>query len=190
MKKRFVATPSQNLTTEQAELQALIAESRNLSPQQALEGPFGPWTESPEMGQHLSRMGVFHRYNSCLNRQQIELAILVTAKFWQAKFEWWAHKPMAMAAGVPTDVIEAIHKGTLPIFPDARDAAVYHFVLELHEQHHLTTPIFERAAELLGQQGVIELVGLCGYYTTVSMTLNALEIGLPDGAEDPFPEPL
>ena len=74
-----------------------------------------------------------------------------------------------------------------PNFSNDRDAAVYDFVLELHQQHHLHSAIYHRAAELLGQQGVIELIGLCGYYTTVSMTLNALAIPLPDGADDPFP---
>ena len=187
MKQRFTPTPPASQTTEQAALQASIAESRGLSNQQALQGPFGPWVESPLMGKHLSRLGVFHRFHSCLDRRQIELAILITAKFWAAKFEWWAHEPMAVAAGVPGDVIAAILEGATPNFSNDRDAAVYDFVLELHQQHHLHSAIYHRAAELLGQQGVIELIGLCGYYTTVSMTLNALAIPLPDGADDPFP---
>ena len=121
-----------------------------------------------------------------MDRRYIELAILVTGQFWQADFEWYAHEPMARKAGVPEDVITDVRAGRQPTLTDEADVATYELASELHRTRVLSDTTFRAAVKIFGEQGVAELVGLCGYYTTVSMTLNAFDVDLPEGVRSPF----
>jgi 4-carboxymuconolactone decarboxylase len=110
----------------------------------------------------------------------------VTGQFWQAQFEWWAHEPMAREAGVPEEVIAAIRAGEQPELADPGDAAAYALACEIHNDHKLSDATFAAAKAQFGETGVAELIGLCGFYGLVSMTLNGFEVGLPAGATPPF----
>ena len=107
--------------------------------------------------------------------------------FWQAGFEWHAHAPIALAAGVPADAIEAIRLGREPKFARADEQAVYAFSRELWSERRVSDATYRRIADLLGNETVIELVGILGYYGLISMTINAFEVPLPQGADQPFP---
>ena len=121
MDNRYTSLDFEQLTPEQQQLHHQIATSRKLDPAQRLGGPFDPWIESPVLGEILSNLGYFHRFQSSLNRRQIELAILVTAAHWQAAFEWWAHEPMARDAGLTDSVITAIKHRQPPRLGDPLD---------------------------------------------------------------------
>lgn len=150
-------------------------------------GPFDIWVRSPEMGRRLVALGGFFRFRSSVDRRYVELAILVTGQFWQAQFEWWAHEPMARDAGVPEDVIQAIKVGAEPDLSDPGDKAAYALARELHNNHGLSDATFADAKARFGETGVAELIGLCGFYGLVSMTLNGFDVDLPEGATAPFP---
>ncbi|MEM7000429.1 MAG: carboxymuconolactone decarboxylase family protein, partial [Pseudomonadota bacterium] len=150
-------------------------------------GPFDVWLRSPEMGRRLVDLGGFFRFRSTVDRRYVEVAILVTGQFWQAQFEWWAHEPMAREAGVPDAVIAAIKTGNVPDCEDAGDAAAYALARELHQSRQLSQPTFDQAKAVFGETGVAELIGLCGFYGLVSMTLNGFDVALPEGATPPFP---
>jgi len=145
--------------------------------------PVLAWLHSPELAQRAQRFGEFVRFDTCLGPKLSELAILVTARFWTAHFEWWAHKRLGLEAGLDPKVIDAIAQRRDPKLDDPKARAVYDFSKALHETHDVPAPIFARAKQELGEQGVVELVGILGYYTFISMTLNAFEIGLPPGEE-------
>ena len=149
-------------------------------------GPFDIWLTSPEMGRRLVGLGGFFRFRTSVDRRYIELAILVTGSFWKAQFEWFAHEPMAREAGVPEDVIQAIKVGDTPDLKDPGDAAAYALAHELHHTRQLSQKTFELAEKNFGATGVAELIGLCGFYGLVSMTLNGFDVELPKGAEKPF----
>lgn len=149
-------------------------------------GPFDVWIRSPELGHRLVGLGGFFRFRTTVERRYIELAILVTGRFWQAQFEWWAHEPMARDAGVPEAVITAIRSGQTPTLTDPGDLAAYALATEIHNDRRLSEATFNAAKAQFGETGVVELIALCGFYGLVSMTLNGFEVELPEGAKPPF----
>lgn len=150
-------------------------------------GPFDSWLLNADMGRRIVGLGNTFRFHTAVDRRYVELVILVTGQFWQAQFEWYAHEPMAVEAGVPQGVIDAIHRGEEPSFDDAGDEAAWQLARELHVTHQVSDATYASAVSAFGEQGVAELVNLAGYYTMVSMTLNTFQASLPEGAEYPFP---
>jgi 4-carboxymuconolactone decarboxylase len=155
---------------------AAIAGKRGTAPP-----PLLAWLPSPEMAQRAQHLGEFVRYETSLPPHLSELAILVTARFWTSHYEWFAHKREALKSGIDPAVIEAIARRQRPRFDDPKARAVYEFSRSLHETHGVQQALFDLAMSALGEQGVVELIGILGYYTLISMTLNAFEIGLPEG---------
>lgn len=143
--------------------------------------PLRAWIHSPEMARHTQRLGQFLRYDTTLGARLSELAILVTARHWTAHYEWYAHKAMALDAGLDPTIIDAIRDRHVPDFDDPKAQLVYEFSEALHENQVVPKPLYDKAIEMLGKRGVIELIGLLGYYTLVSMTLNTFEFDLPEG---------
>lgn len=164
-------TEDQRLTYDES-----IASKRGRPPE-----PMFAWLHSPEMAKHATRLGAFLRYDTSLTAAQSELAILVTARHWTSHFEWYAHKKLALAGGMDPKIIEDIRNRRTPKLPDATSQAIYDVAKSLHEGHGLTKPLYDEAVKHLGERGLVEIIGLCGYYTMVSMTLNTFEFGLPDG---------
>lgn len=165
-----------------------IVASRPVKPKDGhIGGPFDVWLRSPEMAERLVGLGGFFRFRTSVARRYIELAILVTGQHWQAQFEWFAHEPMALEAGVPNEVVNAIKVGKTPTLTDPGDVATYALARELHQSQQLSDATFASAVDLFGEAGVAELIALCGFYGLVSMTLNGFDVPLPDGADYPFP---
>jgi 4-carboxymuconolactone decarboxylase len=148
-------------------------------------GPLQVWLHSPDLADRAQRLGAFVRYHSTLPAELSELAILVTARLWQAEFEWHAHVGPARSAGIPDAVIEAVRRGAEPALEDARSRAVYTVARELHETRALSDETYARAEAALERQGLVDLIGILGYYTLVSMTLKAFDVSTPDRAS-PF----
>jgi 4-carboxymuconolactone decarboxylase len=155
-------------------------------PRGGIRGPFGPWLRSPQFADLAQALGAYCRFDSGLEKRLSELAILVTGAAWKAKFEWFAHAPIAIAAGVDPDVVEAIRLGKVPRFSRDDEAAVYAFAHELVETRRVTDATYVRVLALLGERGLVDLVGILGYYALVSMTLVTFDVALPPGAADPF----
>ncbi|MGP9813998.1 carboxymuconolactone decarboxylase family protein [Rhodopseudomonas sp. NSM] len=143
--------------------------------------PMMAWLASPDMARHATRLGAVLRYDTSFPPALSELAILVTARHWTAHFEWYAHKKMALDGGLDPAIIEAIRDRRTPRFDDPKARVVYDVARSLHEARGLPQPLYDEATQLLGERGLVEIIGLCGYYTMVSMTLNAYEFPLPDG---------
>lgn len=155
-------------------------------PRGVVEGPVGIWLHSPEFADLAQNLGRYCRFDSLLPKRLLEIAILVTAAHWRAKFEWWAHSRMAREAGVPDAVIEAIYQGRAPDFEREDETLVYAFTRALHEERRVPDDLYARAVAALGTPQVVDLTGVLGYYTLVSMTLNVFEVPVPEGAAEPF----
>lgn len=151
-------------------------------PRGSVRGPFLAWIANPEMADRAQKLGEYFRFDTSIARDLAEIAILVTGARYRAEFEWWAHSRMAGEAGVPNAVIEAIRTGADPAFDDVAAQTVYRVAYALNHRHRLTDGEFADANTVLGQQGLIDVIGLCGYYALVSLTLNAFEIATPDGS--------
>jgi 4-carboxymuconolactone decarboxylase len=115
-----------------------------------------------------------------------ELVVLTIARYWGADFEWYAHEKLALAAGLPASVIDAIRQGVRPHFDDPADAAVHAYCSAIQERHAVTDAVYDELRDLLGTSGMIELTALIGHYTSVSITLVAHRIALPEGQASPF----
>ena len=143
--------------------------------------PMLAWLNSPEMARHATRLGAVLRFDTVFPAKLSEIAILVTARHWTAHYEWYAHKRLALKGGMEPAIIEDIRNRRTPRFADPKGQMIYDVSKSLHEGHGLTQVLYDEAVKLLGERGLVEIIGLCGYYTMVSMTLNTFEMDLPDG---------
>ncbi len=155
-------------------------------PRGAMIGPLRAAIHSPELARRWSDLGEFLRFGSCLPKRVTELAILATGRRWTSQVEWWVHARAAAEAGVPADAIEAIRRAEAPALPDADDAAAYEFARQLQLTGQVELSAYQAVERRWGPRGVVELTAVIGYYTMVSMTLNAHDIPLPDGVEAPL----
>jgi 4-carboxymuconolactone decarboxylase len=143
--------------------------------------PMMAWLNSPEMARHATRLGEVLRYDTMFPAKLSEIAILVTARHWTSHYEWFAHKRLALAGGMDPKLIEDIRDRRTPHFDDPKARMIYDVARSLHEGHGVSKPLYDDAVKLLTERGIVEVIGLCGYYTMVSMTLNTFEFELPDG---------
>lgn len=166
---------------ERSEAQRRVAEAILSGPRGAIVGPFLPLFHSPDLCQHVQRLGAYIRFEYPIPEEVKEVAILVTARHWSAQFEWWAHRQLALKAGVAAEIIEAIAARRRPDGMSPMQAAAYDFASELHRERRVSDATFARAAEQLDRRCLIDLVGLCGYYALIAMVLNVAEVPVPDG---------
>jgi len=166
-----------------SERQREVADAISSGPRGGLGGPFQAWLRSPELADRLQRVGEHLRFSSSVPARLNELAILITARAWDAQYEWWAHRRLALKAGLDPAVADAIAEGRRPTSMQADETVVYDFCAELRETRRVSDATLAATRELLGEQGVIDLIAVSGYYDIVSMTLNVAEVPLPEGAE-------
>ena len=158
-------------------------------PRGLVEGPLRVWLQSPGLADKAQALGAFCRYGTRLPPKFSELAILVTGAFWRSGFEWAVHAPIAIREGLSEPIVESIRKGERPHFSDPAEEAIYDFATQLHRDHRVEDTVYARVCDLFGQEGAVELVGILGYYTLISMTINAFAVPLPDGSDEPFADP-
>ena len=144
-------------------------------------GPFNVLLRSPEMGDLAQQFGASMRYHSSIPPKLNELAIIITARQWTSQYEWYAHRRAAQNAGLSQGIIDAVAAGTRPASMAADEAAVYNFVSELLTTKQVSDATFKAAKDAFGERGVVDLIGVTGYYQLVSMLLNVDGYPLPDG---------
>ncbi len=161
--------------------QRAVADAIISGPRGGLRGPFEAWLRSPELADRAQKLGEYCRFGTSLPRDLSEFAILLTGKHWKAQFEFWAHARLAREAGLPEDIIEAVATNVTPSFRNEAQRAVYAFVTEHFATNRVSDATYRLAIAELGERGVVDLVGVAGYYCLVSMTLNVFDVGLPPG---------
>jgi 4-carboxymuconolactone decarboxylase len=149
-------------------------------------GPFNAWMRSPDLGNRLQNVGEYIRYKTSLPLRLNEFAILITAREWTSQYEWHAHYPLALKAGLEVKVADELALGKRPSAMSDDEAAVYEFCIQLHRNRNVDDATFNRAVALFGEQGVVDLIGVSGYYTAVSMTLNVARVMPPEDAPLPL----
>ena len=153
-------------------------------PRGAVRGPVEVWLHNPGLAEHAQALGAYCRFSTSLPARLSELAIILTAVHWRAEYEWRSHVPKAIKGGLPEEVVEAIRLGGTPDFTSEDERAVHRFVTELLQRHAVSPSTWDWATTLLGTHGVVDLVGILGYYALISMTIKVFEIGAsPDGGE-------
>ena len=179
---RFPALTREQMTDVQRKAyDAIVA-----GPRGGARGPFNALLRSPELADRVQRVGEYLRFNSSIPARLNELAIIINARFWGSKFEWYAHRILALKAGLDPAIADAIAASRRPEAMTEDEAIVYDFCTTLHREHVVGDALYARAVKAFGEPGVIDLIGVSGYYTIVSMVLNVAEVPLPDGEASPW----
>jgi 4-carboxymuconolactone decarboxylase len=152
-----------------------------IGPSGSMIGPFNAFVTAPKIGRRLSSLGALLRFRTSIDRRLSEVAICTVGAHWQSEFEFWAHAPMAIEHGVDRAVIDALREGRNPEFERDDERLVHSVVSQLLDHHRVDTETYAAARELLGEQGLFELVSTVGYYCLISLTLNLFEVALPEG---------
>ncbi len=151
-----------------------------------IAGPYNPMLRSPVFGQRMFDLLDYLRWHSSLPLRLNEFAILITGRLWRSQVEWYAHRPLALKAGLSPDVVADLKANKRPAGMQPDEAAVYDFVMELSTKHAVSDETFARARALLSEQQVVDLTAVTGTYVTVAMLLAMAEEGVPPGKEAPF----
>src|SRR3989454_8415387 len=144
-------------------------------------GPFNVLLRSPEMGDLAQQFGASMRFHSSLPKKLNEMAIIITARYWTAQYEWNAHRKAAADNGLNESIIQAIAAGKRPASMDAGETVVYNFSTELLNTKHVSDALFKAAVDKFGERGVVDLMGVIGWYQFVSSLLNVDRYPLSPG---------
>ena len=153
-------------------------------------GPFVPLLRSPEVMNRARAMGDYLRFKSSLPPRLSEFVILMVSRRWTQQYEWNAHKPLALQGGQRADIVDAIAEGRRPDKMAADEEALYSLVDDVHRNQSVSDGVYANAVSKVGEQGVINTLGITGYYTLLAMVMNTTRTPLPAGAKPglaPFP---
>lgn len=150
-------------------------------------GPYDFLLRSPELVMRWRQFADYIRFDTSLPPRLNELAILVQARFWTAQFEWWAHHPLALRAGLPESVAEDLRHGRRPVGMQDDEAAVYDFSVELMQDRAVSDAALDRLKQQLTEQQIVDLLAVTGFYAGVAMILITVDAPLPDGESLPLP---
>ncbi|MEZ5785287.1 MAG: carboxymuconolactone decarboxylase family protein [Xanthobacteraceae bacterium] len=159
-----------------------VHEAIRSGPRGQVQGPLAVWLHRPELADRAQALGRYCRYHTVLPPRLSELAILTIARIWGSEFEWWTHKPIALKAGVSEAVVEAIRTNQHPLFEKEDEAVVSAFTRAVHLERRVSDELYARAVDILGEDAVVDLVGILGYYALISITINVFDVDLPEGA--------
>jgi 4-carboxymuconolactone decarboxylase len=146
-----------------------------------VRGPFAVMLRSPEVMLRAKAMGDYLRFRNVLPKRVSEMVILVTAREWAQDYEWFHHYKFAMEAGLAREIADAIADGRRPERMDDPEAAAYDFAIELHRRRSVSDATYARALGHFGEQGIIDLIGLNGYYSFNAMMMNVARTPLDKG---------
>jgi len=183
---RMPPLPGDQWTDAQRKAAAEFKEARGSD----LSGPFVPLLRSPEVMSRARAMGDYLRFRSVLPPRLSEFVILMTARHWTQRYEWSAHYSLAIRAGMKPETGKAIAEGRRPPELSAEETVLYDFCTELQKTQHVSDAVYARAVSTFGEQGVIDTVGIVGYYTMLAMVLNTAQTPAPTSADIPALAPL
>ena len=176
---RFPDLSPEQMTPRQKEVAARISDG----PRGGIRGPFIALLHNPELTDVIQQVGEYLRFRSTLSPALIELAILLVARRWTCQYEWFAHERIARTkTDLPDGIIRAIQRNEIPHDMTDDQRVVHDFVVGTFRCGAAPGPVYDEAVARFGRAGVLDLVALCGYYTTIAFVLNTGEIVPPDGA--------
>lgn len=166
--ERMPALPMDQMDDAQkAAAQGLIA-----GPRGAVFGPFIPLLRSPELMNRLQKVGEYLRYQSALEPRINEFVMLIVSRQWTQQFEWCMHYPLALKAGMKQEILDALAEGRRPSGMAPEEEIAYDVCDELARTHGVSDTTYRRALDVFGERGILDMIGLIGYFNTVSMVMN------------------
>ncbi len=178
-RERMPAMTDDKMTDAQRKAAAEISSG----PRGSVRGPFQVLLRSPELMSPLQKVGEYLRFRCKLDRRIAEMATLIAAREYTQLYEWHAHHPLALKAGLKPELAQAIADGRRPAGMARDEEALYDLLTEAFKNKAVSDATYDRAIEVFGEQGVVELVALGGYYGTLALLMNVARTPLPDGAQ-------
>jgi 4-carboxymuconolactone decarboxylase len=179
--ERMPAIPADKMTAAQKQAAAALA----AGPRGKVKGPFVSLLRSPDFMDRVQRVGEYIRFRCPLDKRINEMAAAITARHWTQQFEWWAHARQALEAGLEPAIAAAIAEGRRPADMAEDEEIVYDFLTELLVNKGVCDTTYERALRKFGDQGVIDIIGISGYYGLLAMVMNVARTAVPEG--NPLP---
>ena len=167
--------------------QRIVYDAIASGPRKGVRGPLAVWLHRPLLADRAQALGRYCRYDSSLPPRLSELAIMCMGRHWLAEYEWAAHKPFALEAGVAPEVLDALRDGKAPQFVNRDEALIYEFMTQLHAQRSIGDALYAALIDEIGQDGLVDLVGIAGYYTLISMTIKVFSVPAPAGVAPELP---
>src|ERR1700683_4828349 len=182
---RFAPLRPEELTPPQkAWADATTAPPRNAK---FVNPPYRAYIRNPDLAPRLTALSEYLRWHTSLPPRLSELAILITARQWTAQYEWFAHYPLALKAGLDPKVAGDIAAGRRPDTMKDDEAALYDLATALYRDKKVSDPIYQAALEKFGERGIMDIIGIMGYYDITSMTLITMQAGAPNDSVKPLP---
>ena len=173
----------ENLTEEQKEIHDAIVSG----PRGHVVGPLRIWLNNPGLARSAQTVGEYARYGTSLSNGLSELAIITTGRVWSSAFEWEHHAPLAIEGGIDPENVNIISMGQRPNFTKAEEEAVFDFAAEANILKNVSDNTYNNLVNILNETAAIDIVGICGYYSLISMTLNVFKV--PSDTDNwPLPE--
>ena len=173
----------ENLTEEQKEIHDTIVSG----PRGHVVGPLRIWLNNPGLARSAQTVGEYARYGTSLSKGLSELAIITTGRVWSSAFEWEHHAPLAIKGGIDPENVNIISMGQRPNFTKAEEEAVFDFAAEANILKNVSDNTYNNLVNILNETAAIDIVGICGYYSLISMTLNVFKVP-SDTDKWPLPE--
>ena len=182
---RFLPMKAEQLNPEQKKWADMIsAPPRNAK---FVNPPYRAYITNPDLANRLTALSEYLRWNTSLPPRLSELAILITARQWTAQYEWYAHYPLALKGGLDPKIADAVAAGQRPDGMKEDEAALYDLASELYRDKKVSDPVYKAALGQFGERGIMDIIGIIGYYDLVSMTLITMQAGMPDDKVKPLP---
>ena len=173
----------ENLTEEQKEIHDAIVSG----PRGHVVGPLRIWLNNPGLARSAQTVGEYARYGTSLSKGLSELAIITTGRVWSSAFEWEHHAPLAIEGGIDPENVNIISMGQRPNFTKVEEEAVFDFAAEANILKNVSDNTYNNLVNILNETAAIDIVGICGYYSLISMTLNVFKVP-SDTDKWPLPE--
>ena len=173
----------ESLTVEQKEIHDTIVSG----PRGHVVGPLRIWLNNPGLARSAQTVGEYARYGTSLSKGLSELAIITTGRVWSSAFEWEHHAPLAIEGGIDPENVNIISMGQRPNFTKAEEEAVFDFAAEANILKNVSDNTYNNLVNILNETAAIDIVGICGYYSLISMTLNVFKVP-SDTDKWPLPE--
>src|SRR5262245_48591022 len=181
--ERMPEIPEAKMTEEQKKAAAEL----KAGPRGEVKGPFVAFLRSPELMRRVQKVGEYLRFVCPIDKRLGEFAAIIGARAWSQQFEWWAHYRQALAAGLKREIADAVAEGRRPTGMAQDEEILYDFLTELINTKGVCDATYARAVGQFGEQNLIDLIGVVGYYTLLAMVMNVARTGVPEGKPLPLP---
>ena len=181
--ERMPPIPREKMNEAQQKVAAEIA----AGPRGEVRGPFNVLIRSPELCGPIQQVGEYLRFRAPLDRRLAEMATLMAARHWTQQYEWNSHYQHAMKAGLNPDIALAIAEGRRPQGMAEDEEILYQMLTEGLNNRSVCDATYARALAKFGEQGIVELLTIAGYYGMLALLLNVARTKLPAGREPQLP---